>query len=152
MKNNKEAIQKAIELGCEFTGIEVDQMNTKPNVGEKVLARQIAAFILDKFIKMSGSKIGFHIGGKDHGFVNYSRRTINGYLETDIKFKADIDPIIKDFNIWYNAIPTSKLDTSEEILRTIENNAVDNVATIPNVSGFIEMWRRIAKINEKLKQ
>jgi chromosomal replication initiator protein len=52
-------------------------------------------FFSKQLTKSSLTTIGAQIGGKDHATVLHACKTVNNLLETDKKFKGQIDEIEK---------------------------------------------------------
>lgn len=91
-------IQKVV---CEYFGLPVDALNAKTRKREIVQARQIAMYFSKNLTKASLSTIGSVIGNKDHATVLHACKTVNNLMETDKRFKAQIDDIQKKLK--YNA-------------------------------------------------
>ena len=85
-------IQKVV---CEYFGLPVDVLQAKTRKREIVQARQIAMFFSKNLTKSSLSTIGAVIGSKDHATVLHACKTINNLMETDKRFKAQIEDIEK---------------------------------------------------------
>lgn len=89
-------IQKIV---CDYFGIPVDQINSKTRKREIVQVRQLSMFFAKKMTNSSLSTIGQHCGNKDHATVLHACRTINNLIDTDPKFKANVDEIEKKIQI-----------------------------------------------------
>jgi len=85
-------IQKVV---CEYFGLPVDVLNAKTRKREIVQARQIAMYFSKTLTKASLSSIGSVIGNKDHATVLHACKTVNNLMETDKRFKAQVDDIQK---------------------------------------------------------
>ena len=83
-------IQKTV---CEYFGLPNEMLHTKTRKREIVQARQIAMFFSKNLTKSSLSTIGSLIGGKDHATVLHACKTINNLIETDKRFKSQVDSI-----------------------------------------------------------
>jgi len=83
-------IQKIV---CEYFGLPSDVLQTKTRKREIVQARQIAMFFSKSLTKSSLSTIGSIIGGKDHATVLHACKTVNNLMDTDKRFKSQIDDI-----------------------------------------------------------
>jgi len=66
---------------------------SKTRKKESVQARQIAMYFSIEFTKHSLAYIGKEIGGKKHSTVIHSYRTVNNLIETDKKYKEQIENI-----------------------------------------------------------
>jgi chromosomal replication initiator protein len=89
-------IQKIV---CEYFGLPSDVLQTKTRKREIVQARQIAMFFSKSMTKSSLSTIGSIIGGKDHATVLHACKTVNNLMDTDKRFKSQIDDIEKRLKI-----------------------------------------------------
>jgi len=83
-------IQKVV---CEYFGLPGDVLHTKTRKREIVQARQIAMYFSKSMTKSSLSTIGSLIGGKDHATVLHACKTVNNLIETDKRFKSQIEDI-----------------------------------------------------------
>lgn len=89
-------IQKVV---CNYFNIPVDQIQTKTRKREIVQARQVAMFFSKNMTKSSLATIGAQIGGKDHATVLHACKTVNNLIETDKRFRLQIDEIEKKLKI-----------------------------------------------------
>ncbi len=80
---------------CDYFDLPLDVMHTKTRKREIVQARQIAMYFSKSMTKFSLAAIGSQIGDKDHATVLHACRTVNNLMETDKRFKADIQEIEK---------------------------------------------------------
>ncbi|MFW6222691.1 MAG: chromosomal replication initiator protein DnaA, partial [Bacteroidota bacterium] len=85
-------IQKIV---CNYFNVPVDLVHSKTRKREIVQARQVAMFFSKTLTKSSLTTIGAEIGGKDHATVLHACKTVNNLLDTDKKFKGQIDEIEK---------------------------------------------------------
>lgn len=72
--------------------IELVESNTRKQ--EVALARQMSMYLTKKFTKLSLKNIGAGFGNRDHSTVLHSCTTINNYLDTDRKVKADYENLV----------------------------------------------------------
>ncbi len=87
-----EYIQKVV---CNYFSMPVEVLNSKTRKREIVQARQTAMYFAKTMTKNSLAAIGASIGGKDHATVLHACKTVNNLIETDKKFKKDLDEIEK---------------------------------------------------------
>jgi chromosomal replication initiator protein len=97
IKNTKKEIsidyiQKVV---CNYYNIGIDQLQSRTRKREIVQARQVAMFFSKSLTKSSLATIGSQIGGKDHATVLHACKTVNNLLETDKRFRLQIDEIEK---------------------------------------------------------
>ncbi|MGE0078791.1 MAG: chromosomal replication initiator protein DnaA [Bacteroidales bacterium] len=85
-------IQKIV---CEYFGLPTDVLQTKTRKREIVQARQIAMYFSKGLTKSSLSTIGSVIGSKDHATVLHACKTVNNLMDTDKRFKSQIEDIEK---------------------------------------------------------
>ena len=85
-------IQKVV---CNFYNIALDQLQSKTRKREIVQARQVAMFFSKSLTKSSLATIGSQIGGKDHATVLHACKTVNNLIETDKRFRQQVDEIEK---------------------------------------------------------
>ncbi len=83
-------IQKVV---CDYFGLPSDVLHTKTRKREIVQARQIAMFFSKNLTKSSLSTIGSLIGGKDHATVLHACKTVNNLIESDKRFKGQVEDI-----------------------------------------------------------
>ena len=85
-------IQKIV---CSYYNIGLEQLQSKTRKREIVQARQVAMFFSKSLTKSSLATIGSQIGGKDHATVLHACKTVNNLIETDKRFRLQIDEIEK---------------------------------------------------------
>ncbi len=85
-------IQKVV---CNYYNIGLDQLQSKTRKREIVQARQVAMFFSKTLTKSSLATIGSQIGGKDHATVLHACKTVNNLIETDKRFRLQVDEIEK---------------------------------------------------------
>ncbi|HOP04447.1 MAG TPA: chromosomal replication initiator protein DnaA [Tenuifilaceae bacterium] len=83
-------IQKIV---CDYFGLPNDVLHTKTRKREIVQARQIAMYFSKSMTKSSLSTIGSLIGGKDHATVLHACKAVNNLIDTDKRFKSQIEDI-----------------------------------------------------------
>ena len=97
IKNTKKEIsidyiQKVV---CSYYNIGLELLQSRTRKREIVQARQVAMFFSKSMTKSSLATIGTHIGGKDHATVLHACKTVNNLIETDKRFRIQIDEIEK---------------------------------------------------------
>lgn len=101
VKNSKKEIsvdyiQKVV---CDYFNLSPDMLQSKTRKREIVQARQIAMFFSKNLTKSSLASIGAQIGGKDHATVLHACKTVNNLMDTDKRFKTQIDAIEKKLKV-----------------------------------------------------
>jgi len=76
-----------------YYGLGGGAIKIKTRKREIVQARQIAMYFSKLLTGLSLAKIGKSIGNKDHATVLHACKTVNNLIDTDKKFKYDIDEI-----------------------------------------------------------
>ncbi len=97
IKNTKkditiEFIQKVV---CNYFNVGLDLIKSKTRKREIVQARQISMYFSKNLTKSSLTTIGSKIGGKDHATVLHAYKTVNNLMETDKKFRLQVEDIEK---------------------------------------------------------
>lgn len=87
------------KLVTEFYGLSVDQLKSKTRKREIVQARQISMYYAKNMTKASLKSIGTYFGGRDHSTVIHACQTVNDLMDTDKKFKNDVEEIGKRIKI-----------------------------------------------------
>ncbi len=91
-----EYIQKLV---CDYFSVSVDQVKSKTRKREIVQARQISMFFAKDLTKASLKSIGNYFGGRDHSTVIHACQTVNDLMETDKKFRNDVEEISKRIKV-----------------------------------------------------
>ena len=89
-------IQKVV---CNYFSVGIEQLQSRTRKREIVQARQVAMFFSKSLTKSSLASIGSIIGGKDHATVLHACKTVNNLIETDKRFRLQIDEIEKKLKI-----------------------------------------------------
>jgi chromosomal replication initiator protein len=89
-------IQKVV---CNYFNVPIEMLQSNTRKREIVQARQIAMFFSKNLTKSSLATIGSQIGDKDHATVLHACKTVNNLLDTDKRFKGQIDEIEKRLKI-----------------------------------------------------
>jgi len=85
-------IQKVV---CNYYNIGLEQLQSRTRKREIVQARQVAMYFSKTLTKSSLATIGSQIGGKDHATVLHACKTVNNLIETDKRFRLQVDEIEK---------------------------------------------------------
>lgn len=97
--NREISIEYIQKLVCEYFNIAVDDVKSKTRKREIVQARQIAMYFAKDLTKASLKNIGSHFGNRDHSTVIHACQTVNDLVETDKKFRYDVDELGKRIKI-----------------------------------------------------
>ncbi len=81
------------QVVCETLGIDTESFNSTRRTREIAQARQIAMYLAKKHTKSPLTAIGAAIGGKNHATVLHSCKQISNLMETDRKFRNQMEEI-----------------------------------------------------------
>lgn len=88
------SIEEIQRIVAEFYKIRITDIKSSSRAKPIVVPRQIAMYLIKKFLDKSLVEIGKAFGGKDHTTVINSLNKIESLLQTDPQFKNDIDDLI----------------------------------------------------------
>ncbi len=88
------SIEEIQRIVSEFYKIRITDIKSSSRAKPIVVPRQIAMYLIKKFLDKSLVEIGKSFGGKDHTTVINSLNKIEGLLQKDPQFKNDIDDLI----------------------------------------------------------
>jgi len=97
--NKPLTVDDIIEKVCGHFNVDQSGISTKSRRHELVVARQVSMYLAQKYTKLPAARIGRLIGGRDHSTVIHSCNQVEHRLNTDETFKADIETIVKSFNL-----------------------------------------------------
>ena len=87
------SIELIEEEVCKYFDIESDLIHSKSKKQEISQARQIAMYLSRKYTDKSYSNIGEMTGKRDHATVLHACKTVVNWIETDKKFKSNIQQL-----------------------------------------------------------
>jgi chromosomal replication initiator protein len=96
MKHNLRSAQKPvtmdtiIESTCEFYNVRQEDVYGKSRKANIVLARQLSMYLAQQHTKLTISKIGTLVGGRNHATVIHSVKTIEDRMKVDKEFKKTV--------------------------------------------------------------
>lgn len=85
-------IQKFVAENFDVT---VEAMKDKTRKREIVIARQVAMYFAKNYTNLSLKSIGYHFGNRDHSTVIHALTSVNDQMDTDRKFNAQMQELIK---------------------------------------------------------
>ncbi|GAB3576633.1 chromosomal replication initiator protein DnaA [Hymenobacter daeguensis] len=91
---NLDFIQKTVAA---YFNISVDLLKDKTRKKEVVTARQVAMYFAKHHTSHTLKTIGFHFGGRDHTTVMHSVQTVSDLVDSDKKFRDQVDELRKKF-------------------------------------------------------
>lgn len=86
-------VEKIQQVVCGHFHITPETLQAKTRKREIVQARQLAMYFCKNYTKASLSYIGNQIGKKDHATVLYACKAVTDLIETDRKFKMEVEEI-----------------------------------------------------------
>jgi chromosomal replication initiator protein len=89
-------IQKFVS---EYFGVQVDLLKDKTRKREIVVARQVSMYFAKEYTNMSLKSIGNHFGGRDHSTVIHAITAVNDLMDTDKRFNATMQDLIKKIKL-----------------------------------------------------
>lgn len=88
-------VEKIQAVVCGYFNISAALLQEKTRKREVVQARQLAMYFCKNYTKASLAHIGSQIGKKDHATVLYACKAVTDLMETDRKFKLQVEEIQK---------------------------------------------------------
>lgn len=85
-----ESIQALVAEHCD---VPVEKLAGKTRKRQIVIARQMSMYLAKKLTDQSLKAIGENFGGRDHSTVIYSVRTVQDLLDTDARFKDNLEEL-----------------------------------------------------------
>jgi chromosomal replication initiator protein len=73
----------------------IEDMKGKTRKREIVVPRQVTMYLTKEYTNMSLKAIGYHFGNRDHSTVIHAIKTVNDMMDTDQKFYAMMQDILK---------------------------------------------------------
>ena len=101
VKVNEEplTIDEIIESVCQHYNVTTANVNSRSRKKEYVMARQVSIYLAQKYTKLSASRIGRMVGGRDHATVIYSCNQVEQRIKIDKKFSSEISSIENSFKM-----------------------------------------------------
>ena len=93
MITDEKIIEIIIKIVCDYFEIAPDNFHSKKRKREIVQTRQVAMYFSNSLTKSSLAAIGAQIGRKDHATVIHACKTVNNLIDTDKKYRNDIENI-----------------------------------------------------------
>ena len=84
---------------CRHFNVTPAAVNSKSRKRELVVARQVSMYLSQKYTKMTASRIGKLVGGRDHSTVLHSCAQVELRLKADKKFHEEMAEIERTFNV-----------------------------------------------------
>ncbi len=89
------SLDEILDETSAYFGVALDDVFSKSRKANIVEVRQTAMFLAQKYTKMSASKIGLRIGGRNHATVLHSINQVNDRMAVDKKYVKTVQEIEK---------------------------------------------------------
>ena len=90
---NDDKIAYVIDMVYHYLNVDKTHIKSKLNERPLVEARQIAMYIVRKYLKSAFKTIGQYFGGRTHASAMYGIETVSDMISTDKVFKAKIQDL-----------------------------------------------------------
>ena len=95
-RNTREiTIEAILEATCQQWDVSEEEVFSKSRKANIVTVRQTAMYLAQKLTKITTSKIGIHIGGRNHATVLHSIKQVNDRMSTDRSYEKTVNEIEK---------------------------------------------------------
>ncbi|MDR2039938.1 MAG: chromosomal replication initiator protein DnaA [Bacteroidales bacterium] len=92
------SIDYILQVVSDYFHLDEENILSNTRKREIVQARQVAMYLSKQFTKTSLKSIGAQLGNKDHATVLHACRTVNNLIETDRRFKTQIEELEGKFS------------------------------------------------------
>lgn len=92
-------IDDIMESVCTHFNVSTAALTSRSRKSDYVVARQVSMYLAQKYTKMSASRIGKLVGGRDHSTVIHSYAKVESRLKTDRAFSEEIASIETSFRL-----------------------------------------------------
>ncbi|HEX8547422.1 MAG TPA: chromosomal replication initiator protein DnaA [Cytophagaceae bacterium] len=89
-------IQKYV---ADYFNVTVENLKAKTRKREIVVARQVSMYFAKEYTNLSLKSIGYCFGNRDHSTVIHALTSVNDMMDTDRKFNATMQELIKKFKM-----------------------------------------------------
>lgn len=87
------SLEQIVNVCCEYWKVSQDDVFSKSRKANIVIVRQVAMFLTQKHTKLSTSKIGLHIGGRNHATVLHSISQVKDRIAVDKAFAQQVSEV-----------------------------------------------------------
>ena len=92
-------IDYIMKFVSEYFTVTIEQMKDKTRKREIVVARQVSMFFAKEYTNMSLKSIGSNFGNRDHSTVIHAIQSVNDLMDTDKKFNATMQDLMKKIKL-----------------------------------------------------
>lgn len=76
-------LEQILEHTCTYYNVPLEEVMAKGRKANVVLVRQLTMYLADKLTQMTATKIGLHIGGRNHATVLHALKQMRDRIATD---------------------------------------------------------------------
>lgn len=76
-------LEQILDRTCAYYNVPLEEVMAKGRKANVVLVRQLAMYLADKHTQMTATKIGLHIGGRNHATVLHALKQMRDRISTD---------------------------------------------------------------------
>ena len=92
-------VDDIIETVCNHFNVSATAISSRSRKHDLVVARQVSMYFAQKYTRMTASRIGKLVGGRDHSTVIHSCSQIEQRMKVDSNFKDEIRSIENSFKL-----------------------------------------------------
>ena len=92
-QTRKVTIEDILKTLCKHWSVSQEEVFSKSRKANIVMVRQVAMYMAQQHTKLTSSKIGLFIGGRNHATVLHSIRQVKDRMTTDKDFAQEISTI-----------------------------------------------------------
>ena len=92
-------VDDILDSVCSHYHVSTDAVNSKSRKRDLVEARQVSMYLAQKYTKMTASRIGKLVGGRDHSTVIHSCSQVERRLQADNVFRDELRSIEDSFKL-----------------------------------------------------
>ncbi|MGN0069828.1 MAG: chromosomal replication initiator protein DnaA [Prevotella sp.] len=97
--NKPLTVDEIVETVCHHYNVSPANVNSRSRKRDLVTARQVAMFLAQKYTKLTASRIGKLVGGRDHSTVIHSCAQVQQRMNSNPQFSKDIENIERSFKL-----------------------------------------------------
>lgn len=87
-------LEEILQTCCKHWNVSQEEVFSKSRKANIVLVRQVVMYLAQKLTKLTASKIGLLIGGRNHATVLHSIKQVSDRMATDPDFSKDVKSLI----------------------------------------------------------
>ena len=95
-QNKAVTLENIIEKACEEWGVSQEDVFSKSRKAHIVVVRQLIMYLAQRLTKLTASKIGLHVGGRNHATVLHSITQVKDRMATDKDFAQKVSALERE--------------------------------------------------------